>query len=202
MAELEKVLTGLFQLNFYDKSSRVESSKIMCSVAFEHSESAKMLLSSGNFTSALGLVRLQYEAFVRAMWLFVAASDFLVSKLMIDLTHDSSKRAEKLPMLSEMLKKLDGKAPKVALDQLLEFKEYSWKPLSSYIHGGIHAVHRHSVGYPLPLLHQVLKESNGLSIMVGMLLIIISGDRTQSGKIPKLQFEYLDCLPEIKKNYS
>ena len=38
--------------------------------------------------------------------------------------------------LCEMLKKLDGKAPKVAMDQIAEFKEYSWKPLSSYVHGG------------------------------------------------------------------
>jgi hypothetical protein len=101
-----------------------------------------------------------------------------------------------------MLKKLDGKAPKVALDQLLEFKEYHWKPLSSYIHGGIHAVNRQSVGYPLTLLQQILKASNGLSIMVGMLLIIISADRTQSGKIPKLQFEYIDCLPDFIGNLS
>lgn len=42
----------------------------------------------------------------------------------------------KLPMLSEMLKKLEGKAPQIALDQLLELKQYSWKPLSSYVHGG------------------------------------------------------------------
>jgi hypothetical protein len=66
-------------------------------VAFEHAESAKILLTSGNFTSALGLVRLQYEAFVRAMWLFFAASDLEVSKLLSELTHDSSKRAQNFP---------------------------------------------------------------------------------------------------------
>ena len=170
----------------------------MCSVSFEHAESAKMLIAAGNFTSALGLVRLQYEAFVRAMWLFYAASDIAVSKLMAELTNETSKKAEKIPLLSEMLNKLEGKAPKVALHQLLEFKEYSWKPLSSFIHGGIHAINRHSLGYPEPLLIQVLKASNGISAMVGMLLIILSGDRTQSGKMPKLQFDFQDCLPEFK----
>jgi hypothetical protein len=158
-----------------------------------------MLLASGNFTSAVGLVRLQYEAFVRAMWLFFAASDLAVSTLTSELTQESSKRGERLPMLSEMLKKLDGAAPREALNQLLEFKEYSWKPLSSYIHGGIHAVHRHSKGYPVPLLSQILKTSNGVSVMVGMLLVILSGDKTQSGKIPKLQIEYFDCLPDFKQ---
>jgi len=188
----------LFSINFYDTSTRAESAKIMCSVSFEHAESAKMLLTAGNITSALGLVRLQYEAFVRAMWLYFAATDTAVSKLMADLSNESAKRADRLPMLSEMLQKLEGKAPQVALDQLLEFKEYSWKPLSSYVHGGIHAVNRHSVGYPVPLLVQALKASNGVSAMAVMLLIIISDDRSQSGKMPKLQFDYKDCLPDFK----
>jgi len=170
----------------------------MCSVAFEHAESLKMLIASGNFTSALGLLRLQYEAFTRAMWLFYVASDIAVSKLMAELTQESSKRAERMPMLGEMLKKLDGKAPKVAYEQLIEFREYSWKPLSSYIHGGIHVIQRHSKGYPVHLLFQAIKASNGLSIMVGMLLVIIAGDPAQQGKIPIIQKEYVDCLPDVK----
>ncbi len=170
----------------------------MCSVAFEHAESSKMLIATGNFTSALGLLRLQYEAFTKAMWIYYAASDIAISKLMTELTHESSKRANQMPMLGEMLKKLNDKAPKVAYDQLIEFREYSWKPLSSYVHGGIHAIQRHSKGYPVPLLLQSIKASNGLSIMVGMLLVINSGDSTQQGLIPHIQKKYLDCLPDLK----
>jgi hypothetical protein len=199
--ELETALTKLIKLKPYENSDRAESSRIMCSVAFEHAESLKMLISTGNFTSAIGLLRLQYEALTRAMWLFYAASDIAVSKLMNELNQESSRKSQNLPMLSEMLKKLEDKAPKVALDQLLEFREYSWKPLSSYIHGGIHAVQRHSKGYPAPLLFQSVKASNGVSVMVGMLLIILSEDITKSGLIPQVQREYLDCLPDLKTNF-
>lgn len=171
----------------------------MCSVAFEHAESAKMLLASGNFTSAIGLLRLQYEALVRALWLLYSASDVAVSKLMSELTNETAKKANRLPMLSEMLKKLDGKAPQEAMDQLYEFKEYSWKPLSSYVHGGIHVLNRHSKGYPKPLLHQVLRSSNGVSLMVGMLLVILSGDPRQLGKLPAIQREFDSCLPNVKE---
>ncbi|MFK5953111.1 MAG: hypothetical protein QM498_08635, partial [Desulfobacterium sp.] len=59
---------------------------------------------------------------------------------MTELNAESARKSQKLPMLSVMLKKLEGQAPQIVLDQLLEFKEYSWKPLSSYIHGGIHAI--------------------------------------------------------------
>jgi hypothetical protein len=94
----------------------------MCSIAFEHAESIKMLIATGNFTSAIALARLQYEALVRAMWLIYAASDQAVSKLMCELTTDSANKANNLPMLSEMLAKLDGKAPKEALNSCLSLK--------------------------------------------------------------------------------
>lgn len=197
-AELEGEITALLKLATYAKSERAQSCKIMCSVSCEHAESVKMLIAAGNFTSAIGLVRLQYEAMVRAIWLRYAATDTAISKLMKELTDDSARKANNLPMLSEMIKKLEGKAPKEAMDLLLEFKEYSWKPLSSYVHGGIHAINRHSKGYPLPLLVQVLKTSNGVLIMTGMLLVILSGDISQQGKIPKLQKEFAACLPDFK----
>ena len=197
-AGLEEELSAFLKLATYDNSERLRSSKIMCSVSFEHAESVKMLIVSGNFTSAIGLVRLQYEAMVRAMWLLYAATDTSVSKLMRELTNDNARKANKLPLLSEMINKLEGKAPKEALELLHEFKEYSWKPLSSFVHGGIHAIHRHSKGYPMPLLIQVLKASNGVLIMAGMLLVILSGDISQKGKIPKIQVRFSGCLPNIK----
>ena len=136
------------------------------------------------------------------MWLLYSASDHAISKLMCELTNESAEKANKLPMLSEMLKSLEGKAPQEALDMLIEFKEYSWKPLSSFIHGGIHAINRHSKGYPEPLLIQMLKISNGVSVMVGMLLVILSGDPRQKGKIPAIQKKYEDCSPEYKSGCS
>jgi hypothetical protein len=201
-ATLEEKLISFFDLKPYDSSDRILSSRIMCSVAFEHAESVKILIASGNFTSATGLVRLQYEALVRAIWLLYAASELSRSTLMSELTNESATKASKLPMLGDMLKNLEGKAPQEAMDKLFEFKEYSWKPLNFYVHGGIHAINRHSKGYPLPLLFQVLKASNGLSVMVGMLLVILSGDSRQSGKITKISKEFVDCLPDFKEQIS
>nr|WP_320011325.1 hypothetical protein [uncultured Desulfobulbus sp.] len=149
-AELENVLAEFIHIDFFKPSERCTASKIMCSVAFEHAQSVKMLLATHNFTSAVGLLRLQFEAFVRALWLYYAAKDTLVTKLTVELTHENAKRAQKIPLLSEMLRQLEGKAPKIAFEQLIEFKEYQWKPLSSFVHGGIHAINRHSTGYPIP----------------------------------------------------
>ncbi|MEI7771430.1 MAG: hypothetical protein WCI67_15675 [Chloroflexales bacterium] len=98
-------------------------------------------------------------------------------------------------MLSEMLTHLEGKCPKILTDQLLEFKEYSWKPLSSYVHGGLHAIHRHTKGYPLELLIQTVKTSNGVLFMSGTLMAILSGDLRQQSIIEKFYNDYADCMP-------
>lgn len=111
-------------MKLFESSPRYESCRILCSVALEHAESAKILIATGNFTSAVGLLRLQYETLVRARWLFHAATDTAVEKLSAELTHENAKRAEKMPMLSEMLSKLEEKAPSEAMSMLLEFKQY------------------------------------------------------------------------------
>ncbi len=120
-AELESKLLEFLVLAPFDDSERIMASRVMCSIAFEHAESAKMLISAGNLTSATGLVRLQYEALVRAMWLLYAASDTAVSKLTSELTQETADRANRLPMLSEMLEKLQGKAPQEPVGRTLRW---------------------------------------------------------------------------------
>jgi len=82
----------------YDNSARLSACRVLCSVAFEHAESAKMLIVAGNFTSAAGLLRLQYEALARAIWLLYAASDVAVEKISAELTQEPARKAEKMPM--------------------------------------------------------------------------------------------------------
>lgn len=120
-AELESKLLEFLALAPFDDSERIMASRVMCSIAFEHAESANMLISAGNLTSATGLVRLQYEALVRAMWLLYAASDTAVSKLTSELTQETADRANRLPMLSEMLEKLQGKAPQEPVGRTLRW---------------------------------------------------------------------------------
>ncbi len=198
-AKYDELVLEMLMLPTYDNSERIKLSHIMCSVAIEHAESAKILLATGNFTSSLGVVRLQFEALVRALWFYYVASDLNVEKFSADLNIETEKKAQKMPMLSEMLKKMEGKAPKNALEPLLEFKEYSWKPLSSFVHGGIHAISRHSKGYPVALLEQTLKASNGVNGMTGYFLAILTGDSKLAKEFHNSFFEYKDCLPQYRK---
>jgi hypothetical protein len=78
---------------------------------------------------------------------------------------------------------------------LIEFRDHQWKPLSSYVHGGIHAIHRHGNGYPLQLMLNAIKSSNGLLFMASMLLVILRGDEQFAGRLPAIQLQFKDCLP-------
>tara|TARA_R110002124_G_scaffold286659_2_gene468179 strand:- start:1814 stop:2437 length:624 start_codon:yes stop_codon:yes gene_type:complete len=196
--QLEARVRELFEMTPSEILDREIASSIMCSVALEHANSFRLLSHSGNYTSAISLCRLQYETMVRALWLFYAASEEAVAKITSVLTSENENKANSLPMLSEMLKSMSGKAPQAALDMLEEFKKYSWKSLSSFVHGGIHALNRHAIGYPEILLDQIIRMSNALNTMTGMMLAILSGDQRIVTAFSRIQPEFADCLPELK----
>lgn len=198
--ELSAELEVFLDLPLHNYSARMASSRVLCGVSFEHSESVRILLVTGNFTSSLGVLRMQYESLVKAVWALYAASDNMIRKLESELTSETEKWADKVPLLNGLLQELEDKAPPQAISPLIEFKEYSWKPLSSYIHGGIHAITRHAKGYPTELLAQAAKSSNGLLVMNGMMLVILSGDSRQQGKIPDIQRRFIDCCPKLNSD--
>lgn len=195
--ELAAELAVFLALPLSDNTPKVTSSRTLCGVSFEHAESVRILIGTGNFTSSLGVLRMQFEALVKAVWARYAAADNMLSRLQSDLNAETANWADKVPQLSDIFSQIEGKAPPQAIGPLLEFKEYSWKPLSSYIHGGIHAITRHGNGYPAALLSQALRSSNGLQVMTGMMLVILSGDPKQSGKISGIQHRFLDCCPNL-----
>lgn len=198
--ELSAELATLLGLSTYNSFPRTKTSRTFCGVSFEHSESVRILIRRGNFTSALGVLRMQYEALVKAIWTLYAASDSSIVKLQSNLSIESAKWADRIPQISELLAELEGKAPPDALSPLNEFKEYSWKPLSSYIHGGIHAITRHGKGYPTILLSQALKSSNALQVMTGMMLVVLSGDSNLRGRIPHIQQKFASCCSSVNPN--
>lgn len=196
-AALQETLSGFLSLTPSEAGSRFRVSRVMCGISYEHAESVKMLTASGNFTSSVGLMRLQYEAAVRAFWVAYAASDQFAEKLAASLSVETERKASKLPMVGEMLEKLESLAPKEAVGMLNDFREHQWKPLNSFVHGGLHAIHRHSEGYPVVLLLDVVRSSNGLLMMTAMLLVILHGGGNQRGRMAAIQQEFADCLPPV-----
>jgi len=64
-------------------------SMAMAGISIEHADSIRMLVYSHNFTSAISLLRMQFETTARAIWLLYVADDEYVKLHDSPLTADN-----------------------------------------------------------------------------------------------------------------
>lgn len=167
----------------------------MCDIAQEHAISLRELTKHRLLNSAMGLLRLQYEALVRAIWALYAASDTAIEKLVAPLTPENEQAAKNgLPGVTKMMDEIKKKGPPGVHRHLSEFKDYSWQPLNSFVHGGIHAVNRSNTGYPVHIHYSAVRQSNNLLHMSAIALAHLVNDGDLVMDIVSLYKKYADCL--------
>ncbi|MDF4004980.1 hypothetical protein P3W33_16385 [Luteibacter sp. PPL552] len=200
---LQEQLDALLRGAAFDSSPRGEAALSMCLVAMEHATALRALVALGLPTSAVSLMRMQFEALTRAMWLLYAAGDAAIDKLLAPLTPGSEQAAKNLPGASEMIeqigKRVGQDAPPAAHQMLSHFKDVTWHAMNSFVHGGIHPLRRSADGFPVDLVVQVLRSSNGLTTMTGMTMAILTGSEAVTKPMSKIQPVFADCLPDLLK---
>ena len=188
-------LMALIDLPLFDDSPRIRTSDVACSLSLEHWVSTKELLHAGLVSSAIVVHRSQFEALVRSIWLLYAASEEHLSKLVTTLSLESEQAAKNMPQTAEMMQALATRAPPAAYDALSRFKDYSWKALNSYAHAGIHPIRRHGDGYPVQLIHDVLRNANGLAVVSCMQAAVLSGQQPLQRNILAAATKRPSCMP-------
>lgn len=176
---------------------RHEVALVACGMALEHALSLRLLVRAECYTSALSMMRLQYEALTRSVWLLYAATDLQVETLASPLTLDAEHAAKKMPMFAAMLDQIVKTAPEQASRMLLNFKETNYHAMNSFVHSGIHPLRRHAEGYPVKLIQDVLRNSNGLNVMTLQMGVILTGDPRFNGVIRAVQEEFDQILPGL-----
>ncbi|MDO9238522.1 DUF6988 family protein [Methylicorpusculum sp.] len=192
---LAEKLQQIIDLPLLDNSSRIRTSDVACSLSLEHWHSARTLLRAGLLPSALVIHRAQFEALTRSIWLTYAASNEQISKLTADLSLESEQTAKNMPQIAQMIQALEKSGPQQAYDALARFKDNNWKALNSYAHAGIHPIRRHHDGYPLKLLQDVLRNTNGLAVMACMQAVVLSGQQPLQRIILELAGKFSACMP-------
>lgn len=176
---------------------RHEVAMVACGMALDHALSLRLLVRTHCFTSALSLMRLQYEALARGVWLLYAATDLQVHVLASPLTVDAETSARKMPMISTMLEQVVTKAPPQASRMLLDFKDVNWHAMNSFVHSGIHPLRRHTEGYPVGLIESAVRNCNGLNVMVLQLGVVLTGDPRYEGVVRAIQEKHNHILPSL-----
>lgn len=184
----------------FDDSPRTQASISIALVSVEHGRALRLLIGETMPAAGTSLLRLQFESLVRSVWLTYAATDKDVRLLTETLSRKSEKQANEAPKLPHMLKDLPGKAPPAAIQSLQSFNTVIIKSLHSFVHAGIHPIRRTLDGYPASQLDQVVRTSNGLLTMAGMMLANLSDDEEVGESVQALQLEFADCLPILAQS--
>jgi len=196
--EFESALLACFPatgLVLADDSARFDLATTACTLSLEHAYILRTAFGSVAPNSGAALLRLQYEALLRAAWLLYAASSEQVAKLSASLNTEAEQAAKNLPGNMEMLASVVKSAPEGLYAPLAEFNQYSRHALNSFIHSGIHPLRRAQDGFPLDLALRLVVMSNGLMLQAFRILASLSGSQRRIDKVTRLYRDFVDCLP-------
>jgi len=193
--EFQDELFHFLQSSPFANNNKSTAILTMIDIASEHSVALRELTRNRLLTSAMAMLRLQYEAVVKAIWLLYAASDSAIEKLVAPLTAESEQIANnRLPSFSDMMKEIERKGGPGVYRHLSQFRDYSWRPLNSFVHSGIHAVNRNKEGYPVALLYSAIRQSNNLTHMSAITLAYLLENDDFAISVTLIGKKHADCL--------
>ena len=154
---------------------------------------AAFVVSAPN--SGAAVLRLQYEALLRAAWLLHGASPSHIEKLAGVLDLEAEKAAKNLPGATDMLESMAKKAPPGLSAPIVEFDQYSRHALNSFVHTGIHPLRRAREGFPMEMATTIVRISNGLMHLAYRMLASLGGSQRRMDKVTRVFQEFTDCVP-------
>ena len=169
----------------------------MCTVAIDHGSGQRLLVMTDHVVTALALVRVQFEALIRATWMLHGATDEWLERFTTPKAPEDNDETVMGPPVQSMLKAIDTSAPPFVGKMLREFKNATWKPMNSFVHGGVHAVVNALVDTPPDKLVSLLRNANGMSFLAAQILVIASNDPSLAGRIRSIQMANVGALPPL-----
>lgn len=164
-------------------------------IAIEHAVALRASMRAGAMSSAAAILRLQYEAVLRAAWLLFAAGPGQVDKLVRALDIDAEQAAKNVPGYMDMLAAVEKAAPAGLALPLTEFSRYSRHALNSFVHTGIHPLARARTGFPSELAEAVLRFSAAMLHFAYRLLAALTGSQLRMDNVTRAYAAFADCLP-------
>lgn len=166
-----------------------------CTLCIEHASVLRAAFAVAAPNSGAAVLRLQYEALLRAAWLQYAASPAHIDKLARALDLEAEQAAKNLPGYMEMLETIVKKAPEGLVIPMMEFNQYSRHALNSFVHSGIHPLHRAQDGFPLEMGSTIVRFSNGLMHFAYRMLASLSGSQRRMDLVTGVYLGFPDCVP-------
>jgi hypothetical protein len=157
-------------------------------LSLDHHRAFILLMRSGLHGSALALVRLVFEAMIRAHWIAKCATDAQVEEA-------AENDGFKFPKMDDMAKAVDEAFSDPNGEPLTFFqqaKRDAWKATNSYTHSGLLQLARQfrdgriEASYPKEDLISGLNACTSSVLLIGYLVARITGQEAEAGEIEKL----------------
>lgn len=143
----------------------------------------------------MGLLRLQYEALLRAVWAFFAASEREVAAMAAPLTPGTTKAANSIGLPGQLLESIEAcDAPEDLKRTLREIRASSWGVMNSYVHAALHALRRHDA-HPEHELVTALRVSNGMGAITCALMTVVTQRPQLQNDINVVCVNFQECMP-------
>jgi hypothetical protein len=148
------------------------------SVAQDHHCAIALLLREQLFASAFALLRLQYESYIRGLWLAHCASDDQVDRFV---------RGTEPPRIVDLLEAIE-KHEAYTAGTLSNFKADSWSAMCSYTHTGGLQIQRWQTetaiesNYPPEEICEVASVSASFALLSGIGIATLANDETLAAR--------------------
>ncbi|MBK1683112.1 hypothetical protein CKO18_05920 [Rhodoferax fermentans] len=194
-AEFDEDVSALLNSGWNASTQRLAISMAYCKAALEHAISQRVLIEVGLHGTALSLVRLHFEAVVRAAWVLQGANDEWVTKFCTPVPDGDFSEPQMGPPIPAMLDAIKKYAP----DAAREFARLNEtvKVMHSFVHGGAHLVVHALRGYPPGKLVSVLQNRNLLTLQLTNVIVIGSQNPQLRGMVGKLGKKHAGCMPPL-----
>ena len=170
-----------------------------CAIVRQHVLSQHHLLLSGLDVTAMTLVRPAFESLVRAIWSLDGAQDTWIARFLQAPAAGSDQRNETVtgPPVESMLATIRETHPLWASEALAGLKDATWKPMHSYVHGGIRPVLQAIAGCPEAQQIAVVRNANGFLMFASNVRQIACG--AKPGPLAAIQERFAECLPPVPR---
>ena len=179
-----------------DKRSLIASA--LCTTAFEHGLSQRVLMEIGLTGTALSLCRLHFEAVVRATWTAECAYDEWLNKFTTPVEGPGHVEPANQVSIGSMIKHITEKVKHVGMEYAL--LNTTIPAMHSFVHSGAQAVvHALMPSYPTYTLMGAIWNRNLLHLYTANTAVVAADNALLSPRLQLLQEKHAGCMPPTRK---